>query len=249
MEKKNMTNYKRRSKTKGEVEKAKSKKGNNIYFSYEHEVAIVKYGSSANQKERQELYNTLIEPVFEQMINKIVFTYKFNLLPNIEDLKIECKGWLTTILDKFDPAKGSKAFSYFSVIIKNWFIHEVKKNNDKIKRECYFEDLKKESEEPELLIYNEYDSERQKEEYWDNLYGELLDWREDEEIKPNEKKVLQAVMILLENPEKIEIFNKKAIYLYIRDITGLNTKQVASNLTSLKQRYKIFRQSWLDDTE
>ena len=77
----------------------------------------------------------------------------------------------------------------------------------------------------------------------------MVDWRDDENIKPNEKKVLQAVMILLENPDKIEIFNKKAIYLYIRDITGLNTKQVASNLTSLKQKYRIFRQSWLDDEE
>lgn len=244
-----MAKYKRKPKTKGDIEKARKKKGNNIYFGYEHEVAIVKYGASRDQKEREDLYNNTIEPVFEQMINKIVFTYKFNLLPNIDDLKTECKGWLTTILDKFDPAKGSKAFSYFSVIIKNWFIHKVKKNNDKIKRESYFEDLKKESEEPELLVYNEYDEERNKEEYWDNLYGELIDWRDDENIKPNEKKVLQAVMILLENPDKIEIFNKKAIYLYIRDITGLNTKQVASNLTSLKQRYRIFRQSWLNDEE
>ena len=32
-----------------------------------------------------------------------------------------------TILDKYDPSKGSKAFSYFSVITKNWFIHKVKR--------------------------------------------------------------------------------------------------------------------------
>lgn len=241
--------YKRKPKTKTEVEKAQKKKNNNIYFGYEHEVAIIKYGASRNRQEREELYRDIIEPVFEQMINKIVFTYKFNLLPNVEDLKMECKGWLTTILDKFDPAKGSKAFSYFSVIIKNWFIHKVKKNNDKIKRESYFEDLKRECEEPELLVYNEYDEQRDKEEYWDNLYAELVDWREDDSIKPNEKKVLQAVMILLENPDKIEIFNKKAIYLYIRDITGLNTKQVASNLAVLKTRYKFFRQAWIDDQD
>jgi len=242
-------NYKRRSKTKTEVAEEKKKKNNNIYFSAKHEEAIVQYSQVKDKKSREHLYNTLIEPVFEQMINKIVFTYKFNSLPNIEDLKMECKGWLTTILDKFDPNKGSKAFSYFSVIIKNWFIHKVKKNTDKMKRESYFEDLKKESEEPELLVYNDYDEERDKEEYWDNLYGELLDWQEEDGIKANEKKVLQAIMILLQNPDKIEIFNKKAIYLYIREITGLSTKQVASNLTTLKQRYKIFRQSWLDELE
>jgi len=183
------------------------------------------------------------------MINKIVFTYKFNLLPNIDDLKMECKGWLTTILSKFDPSKGSKAFSYFSVIIKNWFIHKVKKNNDKIKKESFFEDLKKESDQPELFVYNEYEEIREKKEFWHILYDELSGWEEEKDMKPNEKKVLKAVMILLQNPDKIEIFNKKAIYLYIREITGLNTKQVASNLTSLKTKYKIFKNSWLTEIE
>lgn len=244
-----MTNYKRKPKSKNEVEKARRKKTSNIYFSAKHEEAIVKYSTITDLKEREKLYRDLIEPVFDQMINKIVFTYKFNLLPNIEDLKLECKGWLTTILNKFDPSKGSKAFSYFSVIIKNWFIHKVKKNSDKIKRESYFEDLKRESAEPELLVYNTYDEERNKDEYYDNLYAELLDWENDTSVKTNEKKVLQAVMILLENPDKIEIFNKKAIYLYIREITGLNTKQVASNLISLKTKYKIFKKSWLNEIE
>jgi hypothetical protein len=242
-----MTNYKRKPKTKKEIEKESKKKNSNIYFGPKHEKAIIEYSKECNSSKRESLYREIIEPVFEQMINKIVFTYKFNLLPNIDDLKIECKGWLTTVLNKFDPEKGSKAFSYFSVITKNWFIHKVKKNSDRMKKEAFFEDLKKESKEPELVIYNEYEEEREKEEYYNVLIAELLDWESDTNLKINEKKVLQAVMILLKNPQDIEIFNKKAIYLYIREMTGLNTKQVASNLTSLKQRYKIFRQSWIDE--
>ena len=244
-----MANYKRKPKSKNEVEKERKKKSSNIYFSARHEKAIIEYVNTVDKREREKIYREWIEPVFDQMVNKIVFTYKFNLLPNIDDLKMECKGWLTTVLNKFDPAKGSKAFSYFSVITKNWFIHKVKKNTDKMKRESYFEDLKKESEEPQLIINNDYDEEREKEEYWNNLYAELLDWEQEDAMKPNEKKVLQAVMLLLQNPEKIEIFNKKAIYLYIREMTGLNTKQVASNLTSLKGRYRIFKKSWLDGIE
>lgn len=244
-----MTNYKRKPRAKKDVEQDNKKKNSNIYFGLKHEKAIIDYSLTADKSEREKLYREWIEPVFEQMINKIVFTYKFNSLPNIDDLKIECKGWLTTLLDKFDPSKGSKAFSYFSVITKNWFIHKVKRNTDRIKRESYFEDLKKESKEPELLVYNEYDEERNKEEYWDVLFAELIDWENDAHLKTNEKKVLQAVMILLKNPDKIEIFNKKAIYLYIREMTSLNTKQVASSLTSLKGRYKIFKQSWIEEIE
>ena len=43
--------------------------------------------------------------------------------------------WLSTILDKYEPNKGSKAFSYFSVITKNWFIHKVKQTTRRAKRE------------------------------------------------------------------------------------------------------------------
>jgi hypothetical protein len=63
-------------------------------------------------------------------------------------------------------------------------------------------------------------------------------------IKENEKKVLMAVRILLDSAEQIEIFNKKAIYLYLRELTGLNTKQVVNNLNKLRKRYRTFKTKW-----
>lgn len=63
-------------------------------------------------------------------------------------------------------------------------------------------------------------------------------------IKENEKKVLMAVRILLDSADQIEIFNKKAIYLYLREITGLNTKQVVNNLNKLRKRYRTFKVKW-----
>jgi hypothetical protein len=52
------------------------------------------------------------------------------------------------------------------------------------------------------------------------------------------------MMILFEDADNIEIFNKKAIYLYVREITGLNTKQVVNNLNKLRVRYRSFRKNW-----
>ena len=62
---------------------------------------------------KTKLYASLIQPAFDEMVNKIIFTYKFNTLPNIDSLRDDCKVWLTTILDKYDPNKGSKAFLTF----------------------------------------------------------------------------------------------------------------------------------------
>ena len=99
------------------------KRTKNFYFTQVHEDAIVKYTQASLKSDKEELYRSYIGPVFNEMVDKIVYTYKFTTLPNIDCLKDECKVWLTTILDKYDPSKGSKAFSYFSVITKNWFIH------------------------------------------------------------------------------------------------------------------------------
>jgi hypothetical protein len=175
------------------------------------------------------------------MVEKIVYTYKFNNLPNIEDLKNECKVFLTTILDKYDTSRGSKAFSYFSVITKNWFIHKVKKNNSK--REVYIEDIKEANNEQEFIYEDSYLHAREKEEFWMALEGEMEGWF-DKRLKENEIKVYKAIIMLFQESENIEIFNKKAIYLYMREITGLNTKQVVNNLKKFRYKYEDFRERW-----
>lgn len=159
-----------------------------IYFSKDHENAIVAYANTKDLKIRQKLYIDYVGPAFNEMVDKMVFTYKFTTLPNIDDLKAECKVWLTTILDKFDPAKGSKAFSYFSVITKNWFIHKVKKNAQQTKREVYFEEIDSDSHHsPELIILNSYVDERTDKEFWTSLWTKIDEW-DKEELKINEKK-------------------------------------------------------------
>tara|TARA_R100000008_G_C3587763_1_gene174087 strand:+ start:16009 stop:16557 length:549 start_codon:yes stop_codon:yes gene_type:complete len=177
------------------------------------------------------------------MVDKIVFTYKFTTLPNIDDLREECKVWLTTILDKYDPNKGSKAFSYFSVITKNWFIHKVKKQQKRNKREIDINNISKDHEERFLSTTMPYLEDREKDEFWLHLYEEMGSWN-PEHMKDNEKRVYEAIKILFDNAESIEIFNKKAIYLYLREITGLNTKQVVNNLNKLRKRYKTFKKNW-----
>ena len=115
-----------------------------MYFTQEHEDAIVKYCSTDDIREKTDLYVKWIQPAFNEMVDKIVFTYKFTNLPNIDELRDDCKVWLTTILEKYDPNRGSKAFSYFSVITKNWFIHKVKKNTKRAQREVDYEDAQAE---------------------------------------------------------------------------------------------------------
>jgi hypothetical protein len=215
----------------------------NHYFTQEHEDAIIRYSESSCQREKTDLYIQFIRPAFNEMVDKIVFTYKFTTLPNCDSLRDECKIWLMTILDKYDPNKGSKAFSYFSVITKNWFIHKVKKQQKRNKREVDYDNISKSYEEEFLSTTNSYVSERIEQEFWTSFFVELSSW-DTATMKENDLKVYKAIQVLFESREDIEIFNKKAIYLYLREISGLNTKQVVNSLKKFRKRYSTFKVDW-----
>jgi len=218
-------------------------KNSRNYFTKVNEDAIIEYNNSDDPDRREELYRTLIQGPLSEMVDKIVFTYRFTTLPNIDTLREDCKVWLTTVLDKFNPDRGSKAFSYFSVITKNWFIQKVKKNKRSRAREIDFQNLSKEMEMKYVAIEMDYDDQREKDEFWQHLWTEIEGW-DKMKLRDNEKKVLAAIKILLSSPDDIEIFNKKAIYLYMREITGLNTKQIVNCLNKMRSRYKIFKTKW-----
>ncbi len=215
----------------------------NHYFTKVHEEAIIKYANTEDRELRSALYIEYIQPAFDQMVDKIIYTYRFTTLPNIDYLKADCKVWLTTILNKYDPSKGSKAFSYFSVVTKNWFIHKVKRTQKRNQTEVFMEDLLNELEEDLISHEPTYVQRRTEVEFWTSLDKEIDTW-DSFMLKENEKKVLMAVRILMDSADTIEIFNKKAIYLYLREITGLNTKQVVNNLNKLRKRYRNFKNKW-----
>tara|TARA_B100001123_G_scaffold228194_1_gene256688 strand:- start:519 stop:1214 length:696 start_codon:yes stop_codon:yes gene_type:complete len=225
------------------TQKRQKKKRKNYYFTQEHEDAIIQYTKTQCIRQRTELYIKWIQPAFNEMVDKIVFTYKFTNLPNCDVLRDECKIWLMTILDKYDPSKGSKAFSYFSVITKNWFIHKVKRQQKRSRREVDFENVSKKFEEEFLSTDESYITNREEEEFWNLFYTELKSW-DVVGMKENDLKVYQAIQILFESKDDIEIFNKKAIYLYLREITGLNTKQIVNSLKKFKKKYYSFRSEW-----
>lgn len=216
---------------------------NNIYyFTKEHEDAILRYCASSSQKEKEMIYMTLIQPVFSEMVDKIVYTYKFNSLQNIDILRLECKNWLMTILDKFDPNKGYKAFAYFSVIVKNWFIQITKKQNRNSK-EITIENTVNPNDLKHLVTYNMYEQLREDKEFWEAFQEDFKKWKKNLK-KPNEIAIYDAIMLLFENIDIIEIFNKKAIYIYMKEITNLKSKQIATNIKKFKIRYENFKRKW-----
>ena len=196
---------------------------------------------------RTNLYIEHIQPAFSEMVNKIVCTYRFNVLPNIDEFKQDCKTWLVTILQKYDPTKGYKAFSYFSVVTKNWFICNSKKNSRTLSRETSYEELSNSSDDiiqqKNLVTYNPYLKRKEKEEFLEMFEHEMRSW-EDVFDQESDIVVYNAVIDLMKNAQDLGIINKKAIYVYIREMTDLNTKQIGAAIKKMKSCYSDYKKNW-----
>lgn len=218
---------------------------NKYYFRPEHQQAVLDYVSCNDRSKREEIYINILEPAFNEMVEKIVYTYKFASLPNIESAKDECKTNLITILQKFDINHGSTAFAYFSVITKNFFIQYAKKSAQKMKREIFYEEITDTNEHDTMICHNNYLEDRERAEFWSCLLDEVNRW-EGLEMKENDERVFKAVKVLLNHNDAIDVTSKKAYYLYLRELTGLSTKQIVQSLNKFRKHYKVFKKNWED---
>ncbi len=220
---------------------------NKNYFTQQTEDAIVRFQQETDVEKKQQIFVVEIKEALDKLVENIIFVYKFHTLGNIDVLKNDCASFLFENLSKFDQTKGHKAFSYYSVIARNWFSQKVKLYKKKNSSDLHLdkEILSYLEKNNESLIVKHSEDEILKEEFLMLLKEDVQEWRK-KFLKPQEQKVLESIITLLENPEFISIYNKKAIYLYIREMTGLNTKQIVTNLTKFKRRYNGFKKKYFD---
>lgn len=228
----------------GKIKKRKKKSAN--YFGTPTQNAIVDYQNEPGIEEKKKIYVERIQPAFSKLVENIIFVYKFNAMGDVAILKSDCISFLFENLYKFDVTKGCKAFSYYNVIAKNWFIQRVKTYK---KRNISDVTLDKNSimaleKNHSESIFVPHEEEAMRIEYIILLKEEIRTWR-SKFNKEQEQRVLEAIILLLDRPDVISIFNKKFIYLYLREITKLNTKQVVTNLAKFRKKYNIFRKKYL----
>jgi hypothetical protein len=220
------------------------------YFTPETDEALIAFNASSSTEEKHKLFEEKIRPAFEKLIENLIYVYHFYTIDDVETLKGECLTNLYETIVKFDPSKGAKGFSYFNVVAKNWFIHKIRERakQNKSESELYY-DLDHESvkNDPNFMIapHEEVVEDLEK---WMQFYSAMDSWKE-QLSKASERKVLDAVIFLMKNPDLVTIYNKKAVYLYLRELTGLNTKQVVVNLKKIKELYDEWHEEYLSTGE
>lgn len=183
------------------------------------------------------------------MIEKIVYKWKFHTqLPNIDSLMDDCEVEIASLMEKFNPDRKKKAFSYFSVITRNWFYRKSKQHKKNLERNIYQEEITPSLHEEFLSLENPYFEEREKQEFFTALQ-ERLNKMFYETENQNDKKLLSGIVSLIDNAEEMEaenfIFGKKAVkQQHLPMITGLSTREINDALSRIRPKYQDFVKSW-----
>ena len=208
------------------------------YFTEDTDAAIAEYLASSNQDERDEIFKTRIWYPFYKLAENLIHTFKFYYteVDTLEDLKHEVICFLLEKLDYFKPDKGSKAFSYFSIVGKNYLILY---NNNNYKKKKQKVDVIKADEDDGVLHQLGRDNRKQDIKNFIDYFTEYIDKHMFTMFKkPKDRKVADAINVLFKRRENLEIFNKKALYIYIREMTDVNTPIITKVTKKLKSLYK-----------
>ncbi len=216
-------------------------KKNTQYFTQDTEDAIVLYNHTLDQTERDILYRTRIHYPFFKLTENIIHTFKFYYteVDNIEDLQHEVITFLLTKLHLFDPSKGAKAYSYFGTIAKRYLINSNNKNYKKRVEKAPVSEI----ESNESFSYRiDEGSESDKLIHFIDQYVEYCTDNINELFpKKVDSQIADAILELFRKRESIDVFNKKALYIYIREIIDAKTPKITKIADRL---YDIFKQHY-----
>lgn len=217
------------------------KKANSNYFTKETEDYIVKYNTSTDPTYRAKIFTDHIYYPFYKLAENIIHTFKFYYtdVEDIEDLKHEVVSMLLEQkIMKFDPTVGAKAYSYFGTIVKRWLINYNNKNYKKLKQTGSFSDMEESYEGGQEINLPGTMSLTQFLDLWVDETYEKLDKKFS---KDSEKQIADAVLTIFRTRYDLEIFKKKALYIYIREMTNCQTPHLTKVISVLKEDfYKLY---------
>lgn len=215
------------------------KKSKANYFTKETEDYIVKYNESTDPVYRAKIFTDHIYFPFYKLAENIIHTFKFYYtdVDKLEDLKHEI---VTVLLEekimKFDPTNGAKAYSYFGTIVKRWLINYNNKNYKRLKQTTSADEINGWYEQNHTI---DEEIAIQLSTFLDEYIEEVYECMDEMFVKDQEKQIADAVLTIFKTRHDLEIFKKKALYIYIREMTDCETPHLTKVISKLKDKFYV----------
>ena len=221
------------------IKKRKPKSKN--YFTQETEDSIVLYNASIDSEFKSKIYKEKIHYAFFKLTENIIHTFKFyhTEVEELEHLQHEIIVFLLSKIHLFDPSRGAKAYSYFGTIVKRWLILYTTKNyNTKIKKVDI--DVLVQDNSPHSYDMDDIGGETVDDlsKYIDIFVNHVTENIYELFPKKNDAQIADAVLELFRKRDTMDVFNKKALYIYIREIVDVKTPKITKVADKLHNIFK-----------
>lgn len=209
---------------------------NKLYFTQDTEDAIIAYNTEESYSQRNKVFNEYIHYPLNKMAENLIHRFKFyHFDAATKDVQHEVIAFLLEKLPKYTQQKG-KAFSYFSIVAKNYLIQNNYKHYNRKKGKAPVLEIDNQRNVINELINGEHQSEVQ------NFYHLFIQHAEDNIdtiIKyKRDIPIAYAVLEIFKNCENIETYNKKALYIMVREMVNVKTQYITRVVNILKVEYK-----------
>jgi hypothetical protein len=229
----------------GKVRKRRPKKSID-YFTLDTQQAILDYRLETSPAIRNKIFNEKIYYAFYKLAENIIHTFKFYYteVDNINELKHEVIAFLLEKLHLYNQDKG-KAYSYFGTIAKRYLIVYNNNNYKRLKGKANVEEVDTDKTITNELLLTQ-PSPFEEVIFIDLFIKEIDDNLLDLFTKPQEARVGDAILELFKRRESIDIFNKKALFIYIKEITDAPTPVITKVIKILKEIYREMHNQYLE---
>ena len=229
----------------GKVRKRRPKKSID-YFTLDTQQAILDYRVETSQAKRNQIFNEKIYYAFYKLAENIIHTFKFYYteVDNINELKHEVIAFLLEKLHLYNQDKG-KAYSYFGTIAKRYLIVYNNNNYKRLKGKAHVEEVDNDKTLTNELLLTQPDYFKEAN-FIDLFIKEVDDNLLELFPKPQEARVGDAILELFKRRENIDIFNKKALFIYIKEITDAPTPVITKVIKVLKEIYREMLNDYLE---
>lgn len=220
------------------------KKTSNMYFTQDTEDAIIAYNESEDLRVKDTIYNDKIRDAFSKIAENVYNTFKFSYA-DVSPLEIQKQAisHMVANINKYEKGKG-KAYSYFSIVAKHWFI--LNNNTTYLRFKKHVEICEQAGEAGEFVVEPEHEKQESETrefiklmvDYWDKNVNKFF-------TKDRDLKIANAVIEIFRNADRIDVFNKKALYLYIREIADCQTQHITKVINKMAGPQSVIKKEYL----
>lgn len=230
--------------TKNSTTGPKKPRVSNVYFTADTESAIVAYNETEDPREKDSIYNEHIQAPFGKIAENVYNTFKFSY-SDVSPLEVQKQAisHMVANIGKYEKGKG-KAFSYFSIVAKHWFILDNNTTYRRFKKHVEISEQPGDSGEFVVEPHHEKRGTETKEfiklmvDYWDKNVGKHF-------TKERDLRIANAVIEIFRNADRIDVFNKKALYLYIREIANCQTQHITKVINRMMAPQNVIKSEYM----